>query len=113
MDTQLVYLGHDNEIRLQLKASSSAVSLASVTKMTLTLASITIVDSSASAGYIKWQGASYSTGEVRLDLGNYSSASTTLPAGKYDAALVVYDATYTSGVVWDKVPIRVYSEVEN
>lgn len=107
MDTQIVWKGHNNRIRLQLKASSSAVSLASVTKITLTFGSTLISNSSAASGAIIWSGASFSTGEVQLVLG-----SQTISAGKYDAPLIVYDAANTNGIVWDKIPIRVYDDEE-
>ena len=112
MDTEIVYLGHDNTIDLQLKASSSAASLASVSNITATFDDggvKTKIDgsSSAASGAITWSGSSYATGEVRLDLG-----AETIEPGRYDVPIVVYDATYTNGLVWDIIPVRVRGEVE-
>ena len=109
MQTEVVYLGHDNQIRLQLKASSSAVALSSVTQINVRVGDTLIASSSATAGSIIWSGSSFSTGEVRLVLGGNAS----LAEGNYDVPVVVYDATYPSGVVWDTIPMRVYSDVES
>ena len=113
MDTEIVYLGHDNTVRLQLKASSSAASLGSVTNITLTVGSTLISgSSSATTGEIIWSGSSFSTGEVRIRIGNFSSASTPLTAGTYLCPMVVYSATNSTGIVWGNVPLRVKAEVE-
>jgi hypothetical protein len=108
MDTEVVYLGHGNTIDLLLKASSSAASLSGVTNVTATFDS-TLIDgsSSASSGAITWAGSGYSTGEVRLDLGAQA-----IDPGRYDVPIIVYDGTYTTGLVWDIVPIRVRPELE-
>ena len=107
MDTEIVYLGHDNTIDLLLKASSSAASLTSVTAITATFDDTLISNSSASTGTITWAGSSFSTGEIRLTLG-----AQTIEPGRYDVPIVVFDATWTTGIVWDIVPIRVRAEVE-
>ena len=108
MDTEIVYLGHDNTIDLQLKASSSAASLAGVTNITATFDD-TVIDgsSSATSGAITWSGSGYATGEVRLTLGAQS-----IEPQRYDVPIVVYDATNTTGIVWDIIPIRVRPELE-
>ena len=107
MDTEIVYLGHDNTIDLLLKASSSAASLAGVTKITATFDEILVSGSSASSGLITWAGSGYATGEVRLTLGAQS-----IDAGRYDVPIIIYDAGNTAGIVWDIVPMRVRAEVE-
>lgn len=108
MDTEVVYLGHDNTIDLLLKASSSAASLTSVTNITVTFDDTLIEgSSSASSGAITWAGSSYSTGEVRLTLG-----AQTIDPGRYDVPVIVYDASNATGIVWDIVPIRVRAELE-
>ncbi len=108
MDTEVVYLGHDNTIDLLLKASSSAASLSGVSNITATFDS-DLIDgsSSASSGAITWQGSSYATGEIRLTLGGQS-----IDAGRYDVPIVVFDASNSTGIVWDIIPIRVRAEVE-
>lgn len=107
MDTEVVYLGHDNTLTYQLLASSSAASLGSVTQITLTLGSVLIANSSASSGTITWAGSGFSTGEIRLKLGDQS-----ISAGTYHAPLIVYDAVNSTGIVWDYIPLRIKSEVE-
>lgn len=116
METEVVYLGHNNTIDLQLKASSTAVNLASVSKITLTFGDTLVENSSASSGAITWAGASYSTGEVRIKVGSLMSSSSAstylLSPGHYDATLVVYDASHSSGLIWAKVPIHVKADPE-
>lgn len=107
MDTEVIYLGHDNRVDLILKASSSAASLAGVTKITMTFDSTLITGSSASSGVITWQGSGYATGEVRAALGAQS-----IEPSRYDVPVIVYDSVNTTGLVWDIVPIRVRPEVE-
>jgi len=108
MDTEVAYLGHGNTIDLVLKASSSAVSLATVTNITATFDDVLIDgNSSATTGAITWSGGTFVTGEVRLDLG-----AQTIEPGRYDVPIIVYDGTYTTGLVWDIIPIRVRAEVE-
>lgn len=103
-----VYLGHDNTIDLQLKASSVAQSLATVTNITATFGSTLISgSSSASSGVITWAGSGYSTGEVRLDLGGEA-----ISAGEYNVPIVVYAPSYASGIVWGYVPIIVIADPE-
>ena len=107
MDTEIVYLGHDNVMKYQLLASSSAASLTSITGMTLTFGSTLIANSSASTGAITWAGSGYITGEIRLRLGDQA-----ITAGTYNAPLVVYDAANSTGIVWGNIPLRVKAEVE-
>ena len=107
MDTEVVYLGHDNTIDLQLKASSSAYSLSGATKINITIGTKKIENSSASSGAITWAGSSYSTGEIRLTLGSQS-----ISTGIYNAPVIVYDATHTSGIVWDYIPLKVKADPE-
>lgn len=105
--SEIVYLGHDNTIDLQLTASSAAQSLNAVTKITATFGSVLVSNSSRSAGTITWQRSGWSTGEIRMDLGGQS-----IPAGEYNVPIVVYTPSYTNGVVWGKVPIVVINELE-
>lgn len=107
MDTEVIFLGHDNVINLLLKASSSAVSLAGVTVITATFDDLLVTNSSASSGAITWAGSGYATGEVRLALGAQS-----IDPGRYDVPIVIFDASNITGIVWDIVPIRVRAEVE-
>ena len=109
MDTEVAYLGHENTINLQLKASNSAVSITSVANITATFGKIKVSgSSSATSGAITWSSASYSTGEMRIAINSYSSSGSTVPAGKYNVPIIVYSsAASSSGIVWDLVPITV------
>lgn len=108
MDTEVAYLGgHENTINLQLKASSSAVSITSVANITATFGTVKVSGSSSkTSGAIVWSSASFSTGEMRITVKSYSSTSAPLIAGKYNVPIVVYSsAASSSGIVWDLVPI--------
>lgn len=107
MNTEIVYLGHDNTIDLQLKASSTAYSLSAVTKITATFGSTLITNNSASSGTIVWNGSSFSTGEIRLTLGDQS-----INAGTYHVPVIVYNAANSTGIVWDYVPFLVKANPE-
>ena len=107
MNTENVYLGHDNAINLILKSNGSAVDTSGFTKMTLTLGTAA-VESANSTASISWNAAGYADGEIRLHLGGHS----TITAGRYEAPLIVYNATAASGIMWGNVPLSVISEVE-
>lgn len=108
---ELLFVGRDNSVDLQLWASgtgtteSSAVSLAAVTQIKLRVGDVVINSTDSAAGQIRWNQAGYKTGEIRI------FASTSLSTGSFNSALVVYDPTNTSGVVWDDdLPLRVKSD---
>ena len=111
MKTETVYIGHTNSIDVVLKAQSatstvsSAVSLSSSTRMTITFNGKMYDSTNSTAQVITWNKAGYATGEVRLHLGSASGLST----GLYDAVLVVNTSDSTvDGYVWgDPIPIRV------
>lgn len=107
MQTELIYLGHDNFIDLILKSDGVAVDLTSVTRMTLTLGATLIDSDNGATDPIRWAKAGYATGQVKLYLGNQ-----TITAGSYRAPLIVYDATNTNGIVWGLVPLAIIAEVE-
>lgn len=118
MRTQVVYLSHGNLVRLGLEtyndtteAWEPVADMSGVTKITLTFGSTLIESTDKAAGPIKWDQPGYAAGEIVCDLGEQ-----TIPAGDYTddnaCPLVVYDATYTTGWVWGKVPMYVHAEVE-
>lgn len=108
MATEIVYLGHDNTIDLILKDEDVAVSLAAVTKMTLTLGDVTLISTNQVGDPILWAQLGYATGEVHLDLGEE-----VIKPGNYEEAwLVVYDPTNTYGVVWGSFMVEVKADVE-
>ena len=104
---EYIYLGHDNTIDLILKADGTAQDLSGVTKITATFGSTLIESTDKASGLITWDQSGYDTGEIRLDLGQQS-----LTADTYTVPIVVYDATYTNGVVWEDIRIVVKPEVE-
>lgn len=104
MITETVYSSRGNKIDLLLKSDSSgsmaAQDLSSVTRMVLQVGtsvdpdSEATVDSDVDADAFDWD--TGTTGKVILSLGDQE-----ITAGTYLARLIVYDPTYTSGVVWD------------
>ena len=108
--TENVYLGHDNDIALILKNNSTAVDLASVSKMTLKVDRVLISSTIAGINAITWSQSSYVTGEVHINIGGLSSS---LSAGIYNAPLTVYDSVSTAGQVWGNVRLRVWPNPES
>jgi hypothetical protein len=105
MTPEHVYLDHDNTIDLILKADGVAVSLASVTKISLAVGSVLIESTNQAADPIQWAKSGYATGEVRIAIGGVSG----LVAGvRYDAPLIVYDSTNDDGIVWELIPLLVH-----
>ena len=108
MNTEIVYLGHDNTIDLLLKSEGVAVDLAATTAMTLTFGSQLISSiNGAATDMIWWAKAGYETGEVRISLGH-----STITPGTYSAPLVIYESPTTDGIVWGKVKIQIVAEIE-
>lgn len=112
-NAEIIWLGRDNSIDLQLWRSgtgtteSSAADLTAVNQIKLNLGSILIDSSDATAGSIRWNQAGYKQGEIRVMAGALSSLST----GYFNASLVVFDPSNTAGIVWDDdVPIRIKSD---
>ena len=107
MNTEFIYLGHDNSIDVILKSNGAAVALTSVTRITLTLGAKLIDSDNGDTDPIRWIKAGYATGEMRLFLG-----AEVITEGNYQGALIVYDATNPEGIVWGRIPITVIAEVE-
>lgn len=108
MSTEIVYLGHDNSNEVILKQDGVAISLSGITKMTLTFGTKLISSVNAADAPIRWNKDGYGTGEVRFFLGGQ-----TITAGDYHSVpLVVYDASYTNGLVWGLLDFSVNAEVE-
>jgi len=105
--SEIVYLGHDNTIDLQLKADGVAQDLSAVTKITATFGTLRISSTNKAAGVITWDQAGYSTGEIRMALGDEL-----IPAGGYGVPIVVYDPSNTDGAVWGPINVLVESDVE-
>jgi hypothetical protein len=106
---ETVYLGHDNDIRLILKSDGSAVNLAAITDMTVSIGEVTVESDNGDSDPIRWAKAGYATGEVRLFLG----AQSLISSGPGLAWLIVYDTDHPNGTVWGSFKYRVIPEVEN
>jgi len=107
MQTEFVYLGHDNSIDLILKSNGTAVDLSDVTDMTLTFGAKLIKSDNGDSDPIRWIKSGYDTGEIRLFLGDQM-----IRAGNYNAPLIVYDPTNPNGIFWGSIPITVAADPE-
>ena len=108
-DKEIIHIGRNNSIDFVLYADSTMQDLSAVTEMRLRVGSVIVTSTDSTGGDIRWSGSGYGTGEVRIFAG---STSLGLSTGFFEAALVVYDATNTDGVVWDdNIPIRVKQNV--
>lgn len=99
MDTPLrevVYLGRDNTVDLQLLAQGVPIDLDAVTKFELKdIQCNWSIDSTTSASaFDKTEG----NGVLKLNLGEEE-----IPQGDQTAWLILYDALHDNGVVWGKV----------
>lgn len=96
MIEELVYLGHDNEIALQLLAGGAHVNGQAITRtvLLLTRPGATLpIDSLITPSVFDW---SRGQGILEMRLGGVAG----LTAGRYTARLTVYDAGHSSGLVW-------------
>jgi hypothetical protein len=93
---EVVYLGRDNTVDLQLLANDVPIDLDAVTKYELRdcLCNWTI-DSTVSPTAFD---ASNGNGELNLNLGDEE-----IPAGDQSAWLILYDPAHADGIVWGKV----------
>ncbi len=89
---EVVFLGRDNTIDLELRADGVAADLAAVTRMTLSVGGVTVDSDVASSAFDWLEG----DGKLILALGDQSLPSRV----QRDCRLVVYDPTNTEGIVW-------------
>ena len=99
MDTgqrEVVYLGRDNTVDLQLLALGAPIDLSAVTKFELkdTLCNWTINSTDSASAFDISKG----DGILELNLGDED-----IPQGEQSAWLILYDALHDDGVVWGKV----------
>jgi hypothetical protein len=86
----------DNTIELLLKQGGEVADLSGVTRMILRdVDGDWEVDENDSAS--AFDRSATVTGKVTLTLGGED-----IPEGRYNVLLIVYDATYTNGIVWDR-----------
>jgi len=98
MIKEIVYIGRDNSIDLQLISDGVAVDLAGVTKMHLKAADgAFLVDSAVTPQCFDWTAGD---GTVIISLGDQD-----IPPLSYTCYLIVFDVVNTDGVVWDTVKI--------
>ena len=107
MNPEIVYLGHDNTIDLILKADGTAQSTTGFTKVTATFGETLMSSVNHETGTIKWDNSGYSTGEIRIDVG-----AQTIAPGIYSVPIIVYDATWTTGLVWGNIDVEVKEDME-
>lgn len=109
LEREVVWQGHDNEIKIILKSCGSAVDLAASTKITLNFGGQTFISDNDTSSAMSWNKDGYALGELRIHIGKYSS----LIPGIYDAQVVVYDLMSPSGIVWgDTLPLVINKSVE-
>lgn len=100
MSYEVVYLGHNNIVGLQLLSDDVVYDLSDTTRMTLQF-DTTVIDSDIHAGVFDW---SPGDGKLYLDLGGQ-----TIAEAVYYAELVVYSTSYIEGNVWGSFNIWVTS----
>lgn len=101
--SQVVWLGHDNAIDLQLLESAVAVDLSNVTRMMLHVGDMAI-DSAVEAGMFDW---TIGDGICRFTLGGSS-----IPPGSYTGCRIeVWDPAHANGIVWSEdLSLRVVAQ---
>ena len=94
---EVVYLGRDNSVDLQLLASGTPIDLSAVTKFELkdTLCGWDTIDSSTSPGAFD---ITKGNGILVLNLGDEG-----ISPGDQSAWLILYDGAHDDGIVWGKV----------
>lgn len=98
--SEIIYLGRDNAIDVQLKDDGAVADLGSVSRIDLVEQSgAWSVSSSTSPNAFDWLGGD---GRVSMILGGE-----TIPTGTHRCYLVVYDPTNTDGIVWDDLRLIV------
>lgn len=89
---EVVYLGRDNPIAIQLSEDGQVLDLSGITRMTLEVAGHgVVVDSAENSSGIIWEGPD---GVIRMNLGDAE-----VPPGVYAATIVAYDPLHPDGQV--------------
>jgi len=102
---EIIHTGHDNTIDRRLKADGVVVNLSAVTKMTLTIGALTISSLTTPSSF-DWSSHAASGIVHFKNLGNVTGMAA-LAGKSYSAKLVVFDASHTTGLVWDYIPVSV------
>lgn len=90
--SEIIYIGHDNTIDMELREDGVAVDLSSVTRMTLDFGGGNIIDSATSPFAFNWSSVA---GKVVFKLGNQI-----ISLGRHNVRLTVYDPANINGIVW-------------
>lgn len=88
----------DNTVDLLLKQGGEPADLSGVTRMILRdVDADWEVDENDAGSSSAFDRSTTVTGKVTLSLGDQD-----IPEGRYNVLLIVYDGTYTNGIVWDR-----------
>jgi hypothetical protein len=101
MIREKVYNDRDNVVSVGLVADGIQQDITGTTRMTLRVGK-DLLDSAKISNIFDWT-TNGATG--RLDMANLGHQS--LKEGEYTAQLTLYDASYTSGLVWDHMILEV------
>jgi len=105
-EMEVLALDCDNTIDLLLKADGAVADLSAVTRIDAVFSSaVTVSSTNGTTGPIKWLPDEYDTGEIRIDLSDSDESG--LAVGLYYVKIIVFDATWTDGIYWGTVVVKV------
>ncbi len=107
MVKEVFYLAHDNTVDLLLKADGVAVSLTTVSKITLSFDDTLLEATNITNDPVRWVQSGYDTGEIRLFLKGKG-----LDAGHYRVPIVVYSPDNLDGIVWGFLLLKIVADPE-
>jgi hypothetical protein len=102
MIVEKIYKGRDNIISLGLIADGALVDISGLNRVTLQVGEL-LVDSAVHSGALDWT-TNGANGQLDVDIADISG----LENGQFKARLIIYDATYPNGLVWDEFQLFVY-----
>lgn len=105
--TEVVYVGHDNVIELELTEDGNTVDLSSVLKVVVDFGAIEIDSDQTAAGIFTWN----AQGRLTMKLGLVPAIADMV--GTHVVRLTVYSAEEPNGVVWlERMVLRVIGPKE-
>jgi len=96
MITETFYRNRNNDNSLEVLADGAAVDISGSTRMQLVIGNVTY-DSALHSNVFDW---STNGADGQLDIAIDPSDPDLPKAGAYKARLIIFDATYPSGLVW-------------
>lgn len=97
---EIIYLGRDNAIDVQLKTDGVVADLGPITQIDLIEKDgIWLVSSATSSEAFDW---TVGNGTVSMQLGGEA-----LPIGTHKCYLIIYDPTNPNGIVWEDLKVTV------